>query len=56
MEDKKLEITEKLKALYRAANLNEKTRLKEILKVVSKDPNYKDNMVHYFKQFLLERY
>lgn len=56
MKEKKDETLEKLKALYKEANLSEKKRLKEIFSDITKDPYYKENMTHYFKQFLLERY
>ena len=56
MQEKKDEVIDKLKALYKKANLGEKKRLNEIFKEITEDKYYKENMVHYFKQFLTERY
>ena len=56
MQEKKDEVLDKLKALYKEANLEEKTRLHEVFKEITEDKYYKENMIHYFKQFLTERY
>ena len=55
-EKKKEEVLNKLKALYKEANQEEQERLHEIFKDITEDKYYKENMIYYFKQFLLERY
>lgn len=56
MQEKKDEVLKKIKGLYKDANLQENERLKIIFKEIMEDPYYKENMLYYFKQFLVDRY
>ncbi len=55
-EEKKNEVIKNVKKIFEQANREENKRLKQIFQEVIKDPHYKENMLHYFKQFLTEKY
>ncbi len=47
---------ERIKDLYKDKNISDKENIFQIFAEILEDPYYKENMSHYFRKFLTDRY
>jgi hypothetical protein len=46
----------RIKELYKDKNIDEKENIYKVFAEILEDPYYKENMSHYFRKFLTDKY